>query len=75
MNNCQAGEEAEAHAIAAAQAASLAQRDVQLQQLEGMKARIRADRLLMMPSGHTAQRCRRATLTAAALVTAPQLHS
>jgi hypothetical protein len=35
---------AEACAAAAAQAASLAQRDVQLQQLEVMKARIRADR-------------------------------
>lgn len=43
-NSCQAGEEAEARAAAAAQAASLAQKDVQLQQLEVMKARIRADR-------------------------------
>lgn len=40
----QTGEEAEARAAAAAQAASLAQKDVQLQQLEVMKARIRADR-------------------------------
>lgn len=38
-------------AAVAAQAAALAQRDVQLQQLEAVKARIRADRCSSSPAG------------------------